>query len=1479
MNSEDGKSYYGIGLDNSQLRRDAEEAKQILTDIDRTVSDATESSVESAISKESAGVARLSDQMQMLGRKALEQSDRVKELLTNIPTVNIDFVSNADDTAQAIEQAFSEIDRAYEANKRGVVELEAEYRRLAEEQRKANNRGDGKTAAALREQKSVVEQVIGTRKRLLVEIEATADQLHKEEERLRKQGEQAKASAEKHVSLRQRLRETKTALVELEAAGQRGTAQYKALQAEAARLTDAWADASAQATILAHDQRGMQGLISGLSGLSGAASVAQGAMGLFGAENEKLQQVMLRVQSVMAITIGLQQIQQTLNKDSAFSLVTLNSLKKIWNKLLGESAVKQSEEAVSTTASTVATTANTAATTANTASRATNNAAATTGVAAQRTLAGSTVLATAATTAQAVATRAASLALRGLKAALISTGIGALIVAVGELVSWLSSLASATSEAEERAKQMAEVTSKGNEAYIKARVEIDNYRLKLERYSGSKEREKQIVKELNSKYGEALGYYKSAAEWKRILQEKGEAYANTMLREAEAQAVLSKYTEAYIALQEAKNKKASEYGSWYTSDARDELTKKRAIEKLQKEADELEATYRKAFAAAEQTKQTANIGGHVDPTAVKSKTSGKTFDPAKAALEEKQAREAYAKDAKKYIKEAQDELTKLAIDAQEAGLTRELNEIRQGTKKQLEALNDRYEAIAEARKAEAKAIYMSKKGATEVGWANSTEGKRTTKDWQEVVAKDSPEIARLYERMWQAVTANGERAIKEAQQKYHDALVDEFGSIQDKEDKLLRDWSKRLATIPVEFQDEAVRKMDEELSKISSERFRKAIDWESVFGDLTKQALPVLEYTLGRVRQYFEANKGVLSTQEIKDYQEAIKNMENEIAGRNPFASLHKAIRDIARAKTEYSDAIAAMVAAQERLTEAQLVYNEALRDKTAVQDAHEDHTTPEFITAIAEANEKLAKAQKVQAKAQDDSDKAVRRAMQARNGITASYANLTTSLRNVGGVLKDVGGKAKLLASIFSADVADGLAQVVDFTGEIIDATSSAIQAIGDVGKSVAKGVADTVQSASAGATAAASAGATAVSTVEKASAVLAVISAALQVATVIANLFNSDGRKQKTIERLQSEIDQLQWELSNTGATRLSAEYGDALEKVRDLYASTRDEVIDLRKESVATGSAWERMFAVARTRGEVFAKTVEKIADAYAKMSYTANKALGEARLDDGRAKLENLAKQQLLIKEQLEAEQGKKKTDSGKVAEYKQKLAEIGNQMAEALNEPLEKIIGSSAESLASELGNAFFDAAKAGEDAMEGWHKKTNEIVGDIVRRMLVTKYLEPQLGELFNKYKSKWFNEKGVFKGIDAVNSSAAEMASEIGRIGESFGQVYGALDESLKKFANGDQGRTPSQKGIATASQDSIDELNGRMTAIQGHTYTIAEHTRQLTTTTGLILQSVVNIESETNGFGARLERMEASVKRTSDTLEEMALTGIKIK
>lgn len=1450
MNNDNGKSYYGIGLDNSQLQVDAAEASKILHGIDE---------------------------------EAERQSAAVRELLTNIPTINIDIVTNASTTLDTIDAAFAEIDRVVDTNKSAIRELDKEYERLSQEINKAFKKGDDKTARKLAEQKKTVKKVIRARKEMNKEAAATAEELAKEEQRLKAEAAEAEKAAQKHVSLRQRIREIKEQLIEMEAAGQRGTTAYRALQEEAGRLTDAWGDAQAQATILAHDQRGMQGIISGLKGITGAAAVAQGAIGLFGGENEKLQQIMLRVQSLMAITMGLQQVQQTLNKDSAFTLVTLNGLKELWNKLTGKSAAALEAENAAIATNTGEQKANTAATTADTVAQTTNNTSTVAGTAAQVGNTAATKTATAATVAQTFATKAASLAMRGLKAALISTGIGALIVLVGELANWLMSLFDATSKADEEFKEQQEVLSKGREAYAKASVEIEDYKIRLERFNGTKAQEKQLVKELNSKYGEQMGYYNSLEKWKRALIEKGEAYCQVLLKEAEAQAILSKYTEAYIALQEAKDKneqykKKGFWGRLFRSSHEDEIKEgKVALEKWKKK-------YIEETNNASDMKVKFSIGGHIDPSSVKAKSGSKntdTFDPKKAAIEQQKAIEEYIKARKKYIKDANDEITNLIIDSQEQGLTRELNEIHRATRQKLEAWNEQLERLAEVRKATAKAQYMNTKGATEVGWANSADGKKTIKDWIAVIKAETPEVITEFDRVWNSITENGKQAIEKAQQKYTDALIDEFGTAAQKEEKLTREWSKKLAFLPPEFLSQAVKQMEQEFAKLNSDKFKSAINWENVFGDMSKQSLPVLEFTLGKVRQYFEQNKATMSTQDIKDYQEAITNMENEIANRNPFTALHKSIKDIEAAKTELVSALAAMKSSQEEL-------NAAIKERNIISEEYNDilervknGELEDGSKEQTEAYERLTEAKKKVAEATERNTAAEQRAMTAQNRVTSSYKTFASNLTKVGGTVKDVGNSAKGLASVFSDDVANGIGKAIDFIGEVLDATSSVIDAIGDVGKSVAGGIETAVQASASGATAAATTGATAISTIEKASVILAVISASLQVATAIANLFNNDDSKQKEIEKLQERIDQLQWELDNKEAVRLRDTYGDALERLRKIYASTTQEIVKMHMSSEQYGNVWSRWLTSLRYKAEIYEKTIEKIADAYAAVSYTADKALGAKRYDESRKKLENLAEQQILIQQQIDKENSKKKTDHGKVQDYKNKIAEIAEEMATIINSMLEDIIGFTAEDLASELGDAFFEAAKQGENAMEAWHEKVNDIVADIIKRMLVTQYLEPEIGKIYDKYKSKWFGTDGRFKGIQAVVDSADQMAADINSAGNIFNQIYSGLSENLKEYfaATDEANREASQKGIATASQESVDELNGRATAIQGHTYNICEYTKQLVTTTNLILQSVLNIESETEGFGARLERMESNLKGVKDTVEDIALKGIKIQ
>lgn len=1449
MTNDNGKAYYGIGLDNSQLQQDAAEASRILADI---------------------------------GTEAEQQSLSVRDLLTNLPEINIELITNATDTVSSIDAAFAEIDRVVDTNNAAINELEKEYARLGKEAGAAFMKGDDKTYRELTQQQQAIKKVISARKEMNRAAAETADELAKEEKRMKEEAKAAEESAKSQTSLRQRLREVKLELVELEAAGQRGTAEYRALQEDAAALTDAWGDAQAQANILANDQRGMQGIISGLTGVSGAFTAAQGAVSLFAGENEHLQAIMLKVQSLMAITMGLQQVQATLNKDSAFSLVTLNGLKEWWNKLLAVGTGQQIAETAATGAATAAATANATATTAEAESKAAASAAATGKV-------GAEIADTAATGANAVAAGAGATANIGLAGAFRMVGaaissipvFGWIAAAIGVLIGVISHFIDKANEASKRLEEQQELVKEGRKAYAEASMEIQNYTARIESFNGTKAQEKQLVEELNQKYGSALGYYDSLSQWKSVLQTKGQAYCKMLLMEAQAQAILNKYTESYINLLETKEKAENgEFDHWYQTKAGDQAARRKAIAEAQAEVDRWETQYKDLQNQIREFKAENDLDFHIDPKSVTiGGGSGSSFDPKKATSEQKLAIARYKAELAKYLKDSNKELTDLIIEGQEQGLMRELNEIRRGTREKLAAWTEQLNKLAEVRRDTAKQLYMSGKGATEEGWEQSDNGKKTLQDWISVIYEENPEIQAEFQRVWEQIVKNGEEAISAARQSYNDAWIDEFGTLEQKEDKLLREWTKKLNSIPAEYLPAAIQQMEEAFAALGSERFKKAIDWESVFGDLSKQSLSSLQYTLTKVRTYFEQNKDSMSVTEIKDYQKAITKMEEEIANRNPFAAMLKSLSDLKSAKAEYIDALSAWKTAQEELNAANVEFNEALAAKNEIISQIDNGELVEGCDELTEAETRLQNARTRSQQATEKNNAAEQRTLRARNGITASYKNFASSLKNVGGVVTDVATRSKALASIFSDSVASAMGKAIDFTSEVLDATETVIDSLGDLGKDVAEGVETAVEATAQGATAATATGATAISTIEKASVILAVISAALQVATAIANLFNNDDDKQKEIEKLQERIDQLQWELDNQETVRLQRNADDAIARLKKSYVEARQEVLALHGIT-AQSSYWQIWFTQARNSAEIYAKTVSKIADYWANVSYTTDKALGSAKYDESRKQLENLAQQQVLIQRQIDEENSKKKTDSGKVQDYKNKIAEIAEEMVTIINEMLEDIIGYTASDLSSELGNAFFEAAKAGEDAMEAWHTKVNDIVADIIKRMLITQFLEPEIGKIFDRYKQKWF-PNGQFAGIDAVIASAQGMSADLNRAGEIFNQIYSGLNQGLQDlFAPTEEAsREASEKGIATASQESVDELNGRATAIQGHTFSINENTKQLVVTANLILESVLNIESETSGFGLRLERMETSLKSVRETLDEINLKGLKMR
>lgn len=240
--------------------------------------------------------------------------------------------------------ALQQLENEHLQAKQGVVQLEQEYRKISisEEQAAAANKS---LTDKIREQKAVVKQVEADVRALqkayeqaapgnaqgtaLAELNAAKKALQEDKNILASLTEEQERNRESNKRLSRQLRELQNDMARMRLNGEQNTEEYRQMAQKAAQLSDTLGDLRAQTNILANDDANLQGFISGVNGLSGAFTTATGIMSLFAGENENLMKIQARVQSVMAITMGLQQVFNTLNKDSAFRLVTVTKVKNL----------------------------------------------------------------------------------------------------------------------------------------------------------------------------------------------------------------------------------------------------------------------------------------------------------------------------------------------------------------------------------------------------------------------------------------------------------------------------------------------------------------------------------------------------------------------------------------------------------------------------------------------------------------------------------------------------------------------------------------------------------------------------------------------------------------------------------------------------------------------------------------------------------------------------------------------------------------------------------------------------------------------------------------------------------------------------------------------------------------------------------------------------------------------------------------------
>lgn len=449
--------------------------------------------------------------------------------------------------------------------------------------------------------------------------------------------------------------------------------------------------------------------------------------------------------------------------------------------------------------------------------------------------------------------------------------------------------------------------------------------------------------------------------------------------------------------------------------------------------------------------------------------------------------------------------------------------------------------------------------------------------------------------------------------------------------------------------------------------------------------------------------------------------------------------------------------------------------------------------------------------------------------------------------------------------DIADGFEGIGDAVGGTTGEVISAAGEIATNATSMISSIVTLTESSAAAITTTSTTATSAIKAVERASVILAIIQAVLTIATKIASLFNNDDEKQAEIDRLQGRIEQLQWELDNANAIRLQENSFNAIQKVKDAYNDATKAILSAYGKLSPFGEAIVKRINAAK----IEEKAIKSIADAYSNLKYTDSNLLGENKFSNTRDKLNNLAEQQLLLQKQINAEKGKKKTDKSKIKEWERQIQELGEEAAEVINEVVETIIGGTAEDIAKELGDAFIEAFLEGEDAAKAWGEKVDEIVADIMKQMLVSKFVEERIGDIFDQYKSKWFKD-GVFVGIDGVIDSMGNFADDLNKVGEEFQAIWDSLPAETKELLGnaGAARQEATERGFQTMSQDTGDELNGRFTDIQGKITDIRGYVMAQTQSIIGLLTSMANIETA----------MYASVQVNNELLRYAVMTYMEI-
>lgn len=795
-------------------------------------------------------------------------------------------------------------------------------------------------------------------------------------------------------------------------------------------------------------------------------------------------------------------------------------------------------------------------------------------------------------------------------------------------------------------------------------------------------------------------------------------------------------------------------------------------------------------------------------------------------------------------------------------------------------------------------------------WESNPENKGKSFDATRIELSDSER--KYYDELYKAAISNNEKTYSDLADKYQ-SYTDERLAIEkmfNDDISVLQEARKKA----VEKGDtNEVAKIDRSIAKATADKgkglmrhdfdvLKQSPEYIRAFEDLKNTSSDTLDSLLQQLEDAKSTAAAVLNPEDLREYTATIQEIMDEMDSRNPFRALVERQKELAEAERELAEAKKQLDAVNGGAKIVTGVKSTSLGEDGKIKVENT------YLTAADALNKYNA--------AKDDAQKANNNFVKAEKTAKEKVDELADAIISIGNA---IGGQA---------------GEIISLMGDVALFATGTIDGISKVAQT----------------------GANAISAVEKTSVILGIISTAIQLIQKISELGSNKAFKQyETYAEKAKEINALTDAVNQYRIAALEAQQAEAgwfstdnLRNLRD-YKKVHDEVyeayVDKATESQAvyqdkSGGGWlTGAFNWVMGNLSPMAILGEKWKNIWEQGDYDEGMtaAINNLRIETRKASKGFLGtgiggksqKTEDLVTWARDQGLGELFDDKGLVnKELAQSLIDnYGNKLIEQTKETLEALIelrkqydeyieqlheyvSSLYEPLVDNMVDSLWDWLDNGKDALDSFKDYASDTFRDIVSDMMRTIVLDKVVGsfdddiaELYEKYASGGLSEEELMKQVaNRTGALVDDYERSIPALQSILNTVNGYFKDASIDLAQPDNSsREASQKTGITASQDSVDKIDGMITTMMGHTYSINEGVTRMSVGIDTIVSHTVNLSCLTNidktmqsilsmrdaslahlsnidSHTARLEAIENAIVFMKNDINTMLIKGLKL-